>query len=178
MRLCLENIGQSYPGVVALDGASFEISPGEIHALVGENGAGKSTLIRICGGVFQADAGQIRYDGREVRFVDTLESRNAGISIVHQEIPVCGHLTAAENIFLGEPLPRRLGLIDWSKINERSQILFDRLNADVRPTDLAGSLSIALQQVVVIAHALSSACSRPSANSRRRGSRSFTFPTG
>ena len=148
-------IVKKFGGIRALDNVSFAVPRGEVHALVGENGAGKSTLIRICGGVFQADAGQIRYDGREVRFADTLESRNAGISIVHQEIPVCGHLTAAENIFLGEPLPRRLGLIDWSKINERSQILFDRLNADVRPTDLAGSLSIALQQVVVIAHALS-----------------------
>src|SRR5271170_3949325 len=102
-----------FGGFTALDNVSFEMPRGEIHALVGENGAGKSTLIRICGGVFQPDAGRIRYDGAEVRFRHTLESRNAGISIVHQEIPVCGHLTAAENIFLGESLPTRGGLINW-----------------------------------------------------------------
>ena len=148
-------IVKKFGGVLALDNVSFAIPRGEVHALIGENGAGKSTLIRICGGVFHADAGQIRYDGREVRFADTLASRNAGISIVHQEIPICSHLTAAENIFLGETLPTRLGLIDWPEINERSQALFEHLHADVRPTELAGSLSIAQQQIVVIAQALS-----------------------
>jgi ABC-type sugar transport system ATPase subunit len=148
-------IVKKFGGIRALDNVSFAIPRGEVHALVGENGAGKTTLIRICGGVFQPDAGQIRYDGREVRFNDTLESRNVGISIVHQEIPICNHLTAAENIFLGESLPRRLGLIDWSEVNELSEALFERLRADIRPTELAGSLSIAQQQIVVIAQALS-----------------------
>src|SRR5947209_18847355 len=91
---------KTFGGIRALDDVGFAIPRAEVHALVGENGAGKSTLIRICGGVFPADAGHIRYDGREARFADPLESRKAGISIVHQEIPVCNHLTAAENIFL------------------------------------------------------------------------------
>jgi ABC-type sugar transport system ATPase subunit len=112
-------------------------------------------LIRICGGVFQPDAGQIRYFGREVRFNSALESRDAGVSIVHQEIPICGHMTAAENIFLGEALPRRAGLIRWAEVNRRASALFERLQAEIRPTDLAGSLSIAHQQIVVIAQALS-----------------------
>jgi ABC-type sugar transport system ATPase subunit len=146
---------KKFGGITALDNVSFGVPRGEIHALVGENGAGKSTLIRICGGVFQPDAGGIRFDGAEVRFKDTLASRNAGISIVHQEIPVCGHLTAAENIFLGESLPTRGGLINWKEINERAQALFDRLQVAVRPTDTVGSLSIAQQQTVVIAQALS-----------------------
>ncbi len=144
-----------FGGTQALDNVSFAVRRGEVHALVGENGAGKSTLIKICGGVFQPDSGQIRFDSREIRFVSPLESRNAGISIVHQEIPICGHLTAAENIFLGESLPKRSGLIQWAEVNERSRALFDRLHADIRPTDLAGSLSIAQQQMVIIAQALS-----------------------
>jgi len=146
---------KKFGGICALDDVSFDIPRGEIHALVGENGAGKSTLIRICGGVFRPDAGLIRYDGVEARFSDALESRNAGIGIVHQEIPICGHMTAAENIFLGESLPRGNGLIDWRKVNERARALFERLHADIEPTDLAGSLSIAQQQVVCIAQALS-----------------------
>ena len=144
-----------FGGIRALDSVSFSVPRGEVHALVGENGAGKSTLIRICGGVFHPDSGQIRFDGREARFNGTLESRTAGISIVHQEIPICGHLTAAENIFLGESLPKRGGLIQWAEVNRKSRSLFERLQVDIRPTDLAGSLTIAQQQIVVIAQALS-----------------------
>ena len=146
---------KTFGGIRALNNVSFDIGRGEVHALVGENGAGKSTLIRICGGVFRADSGEIRYDGRLVNFSDAMESRVAGISIVHQEIPICNDLTAAENIFLGERLPRRAGLIDWSEINVRAAALFDRLRADIRPTDRAGALSIAQQQIVAIAQALS-----------------------
>ncbi|MBV9290185.1 MAG: sugar ABC transporter ATP-binding protein [Hyphomicrobiales bacterium] len=144
-----------FGGVRALENVSFAVPRGEVHALVGENGAGKSTLIRICGGVFRPDGGQIRYFGRDVHFNSALESRNAGVSIVHQEVPICGHLTAAENIFLGESLPRRAGLIQWAEVNRRAGALFERLQAEIRPTDLAGSLSIAQQQIVVIAQALS-----------------------
>ena len=144
-----------FGGTRALDNVTFAVPRGEVHALVGENGAGKSTLIRICGGVFHPDSGQVRFDGREVRFNNPLASRTAGISIVHQEIPICSHLTAAENIFLGESLPRRRGLIQWAEVNELSRALFDRLQADIQPTDLARSLSIAQQQMVVIAQALS-----------------------
>jgi ribose transport system ATP-binding protein len=148
-------IVKRFGGTRALDNVSFGIRRGEIHALVGENGAGKSTLIRICGGVLRPDAGQIHYEGREARFSGAMESRNAGISVVHQEIPICNHLTAAENIFLGESLPRRGGLIQWAEVNRRSSALFERLHADIRPTALAGSLTIAQQQLVVIAQALS-----------------------
>jgi ABC-type sugar transport system ATPase subunit len=144
-----------FGGTRALDNVSFAVPRGEVHALVGENGAGKSTLIKICGGVFHPDSGQVTFDGREVRFNGPMESRAAGISIVHQEIPICSDLTAAENIFLGESLPKRNGLIQWAEVNRRSSELFERLQADIRPTDRAGSLSIAEQQMVVIAQALS-----------------------
>jgi len=144
-----------FGGTRALDNVTFAVPRGEVHALVGENGAGKSTLIRICGGVFHPDSGQVTFDRREIRFNSPRESRSAGISIVHQEIPICSHLTAAENIFLGESLPKRGGLIQWAEVNRLSRAVFDRLEADIRPTDLAGSLSIAQQQMVVIAQALS-----------------------
>ena len=149
------SITKRFGGVQALDKVSFAIPRGEIHALVGENGAGKSTLIRICGGVFPADDGYIRLKSQEVSFRSVLDSRQAGISIVHQEIPVCPHLTAAENIFLGQPLPRRGGLIDWGEVNRRTRALFDRLDGNISPDVIVSRLPIARQQIVVIAQALS-----------------------
>lgn len=150
-----EGISKYFGGVRALHEVSFGIPRGEIHALVGENGAGKSTLIRVCGGVFPADGGQIRFQGREARFANVEESLRAGISIVHQEIPICPHLTAAENIFLGRDLPRRRGLIDWKEVNRRTRALFDELHVNIEPTAPASRLSVAEQQTVVIAQALS-----------------------
>lgn len=148
-------VSKRFGGVRALQGVSFAVPRGEVHALVGENGSGKSTLIRICGGVFAPDDGTILLDGREVSFADPLESRLAGISVVHQEIPICPDLTAAQNVFLGHELPKRGGLIDWSGVNQRAQAVFDRLQADVRPAALAGNLPIAQRQLVAIAQALS-----------------------
>jgi ABC-type sugar transport system ATPase subunit len=153
--IAFENISKRFGGVQALDKVGFSVTRGEIHALVGENGAGKSTLIRICGGVFPADSGTICFNGAEVAFAGTQESRDAGISIVHQEIPVCPQLTATENIFLGRPLPKRGPLIDWRAANRRAAELFARLDVDVDPTVEVGRLPIAKQQAVAIAQALS-----------------------
>ncbi len=153
--ITFEGISKRFGGVQALNDVSFGIPRGEIHALVGENGAGKSTLIRICGGVLPADEGRIRFKGQEVKFRTVHESRHAGISIVHQEIPVCSHLTAAENIFLGRPLPYRGRLIDWREVNRRTRMLFSQLGVQINPSDVASDLTIAQQQIVVIAQALS-----------------------
>jgi len=150
-----DHISKNFGGVQALRDVSFAIPRGEIHALVGENGAGKSTLIRICGGVFQPDGGSIRFDGQEVRFRNVQESRNAGIRIVHQEIPICQDLTAAENIFMGHPLPKQRGLIDWNELNRRTHTLFNQLQVDINPTTLVKNLPIAQRQIVAIAQALS-----------------------
>jgi ABC-type sugar transport system ATPase subunit len=150
-----KEISKNFGGVRALRSVSFAITRGEIHALVGENGAGKSTLIRVCGGVFPPDAGQIYFDGEETHFRNVHDSRDAGISIVHQEIPICPHLTTAENIFLGRSLPKRGGLINWKQVNQETRQLFDRLQVKINPSALAGDLSIAQQQMVVIAQALS-----------------------
>ncbi len=147
-------ISKRFGGVQALDDVSFAVPSAEIHALVGENGAGKSTLIRICGGVFAPDAGTIKFQGKEVRFRNVDESHDAGISIVHQEIPICPHLTAAENIFLGRQLPKKAGLIDWGEVNRRTRALFAQLGVTINPQALASDLTIAQQQTVVIAQAL------------------------
>lgn len=150
-----QGISKRYGGVRALTDVSFAVTPGEVHALVGENGSGKSTLIRICGGVFPPDEGTVRFAGRPVTFANPLQSRAAGISVVHQEIPVCPDLTAAQNVFLGRVLPRRGPWVDWQELNRQAEALFARLGVDVRPTALAGDLSVAQRQTVAIAHALS-----------------------
>ena len=94
-------IEKSFPGVRALSGVSFDVAPGEVHALLGENGAGKSTLIKIVSGVFQPDSGSIRVDGRELRFERPDDARRAGIATIYQELLLFPELTVAENIFMG-----------------------------------------------------------------------------
>jgi rhamnose transport system ATP-binding protein len=148
-------VTKTFGGVRALRDVSFVVPRGEIHALVGENGAGKSTLIRICGGSLSPDSGTVLLGGQSLRVRSAHDSQAAGISIVHQEIPICRDLTAAENVFLGQDLPRRAGLIDWREVNDRAARLFARLRAEIHPTDLAGDLTIAQQQILVIAKALS-----------------------
>lgn len=148
-------VSKRFGGVRALHDVSFGVPRGEVHALVGENGSGKSTLIRICGGVFPPDDGMVRFDGQRIRFANPLAARAAGISVVHQEIPVCPDLTAAQNVLLGRELPRRGGLVDWSEANRRAAEIFSRLGVQVRPTALAGDLPIAQRQQVAIAQALS-----------------------
>ena len=110
-----DGVSKRFGGVRALQGVSFAVPGGEVHALVGENGSGKSTLIRICGGVFPPDEGRVRFEGRDVAFANPLASRAAGVSVVHQEILICPDLTAAQNVLLGHELPKRGGLIDWSE---------------------------------------------------------------
>jgi ABC-type sugar transport system ATPase subunit len=150
-----DGVSKRFGGVRALQGVSFAVPAGEVHALVGENGSGKSTLIRICGGVFPPDEGTIRFEGREVSFTNPLASRAAGISVVHQEIVICPDLTAAQNVLLGHDLPKRSGLIDWREVNHRAEVVFNQLGVDISPTALAGNLPIAQRQLIAIAQALS-----------------------
>lgn len=147
-------ISKRFRAVRALDDVTFSIPKGEVHALVGENGAGKSTLIRVCGGVYPPTAGTIRFKGEEIQFRSVEDSIAAGVSIVHQEIPICPHLTASENIWLGRPLPKRAGLVNWRETNRRTRELFGRLGVDINPNAIARNLTIAQQQIVVIAQAL------------------------
>ena len=151
--LQMQDIDKRFAGVHALNNARLELRKGEIHALVGENGAGKSTLMKVLTGIYEADIGTIRYNGREVRFPGPKEAQEAGISIVHQELNLMNHLTTAQNIFIGREC--KGFFLNDKLINEEAQKLFDRLKLSIRPTDKAGSLTVGKQQMVEIAKAIS-----------------------
>src|ERR1700682_3379925 len=118
----MKQITKSFPGVKALDGVSFDLNAGEIHALVGENGAGKSTLIKILAGVYPHPeyGGEIILDGSARRFANVRESENTGIAVIYQELSLVKDPTVAENIFLGRE-PRRFGIINWEELYSGAQ---------------------------------------------------------
>jgi ABC-type sugar transport system ATPase subunit len=148
-------IGKSFPGVKALDDVSLELRRGRLTALLGENGAGKSTLMNIIAGVFPPDAGVIRMEGREVRFANTREAREAGIAMIFQELNLIPHLTVAENIFLGREPLNQLGLLDTAVMNRKAAALLAQLDLRVPPATLVEKLRVGQQQIVEIARALS-----------------------
>ncbi len=147
-------IDKSFPGVRALSQARFELRAGEVHALMGENGAGKSTLMKILSGVYSRDAGEVRLNGRPVEITSPRQAQDMGIGIIHQELALMRDLTAAQNIFIGRE-PRRFGLLDEGALNRDAQAIFDSMNLRLSPTVLVESLTIAKQQMVEIAKALS-----------------------
>jgi ABC-type sugar transport system ATPase subunit len=149
-------ISKSFPGVKALDDVSLALRAGRLTALLGENGAGKSTLMNVIAGVFPPDAGVLRVEGREVRFGNTREAREAGIAMIFQEMNLIPHLTVAENIFLGLEPRTRLGLLDTAGMNRRTAALLARLDLRVSPDTPVESLRVGQQQIVEIARALSS----------------------
>ena len=124
--LTMKGIDKSFPGVHALDHVDLEVRKGEVHALMGENGAGKSTLMKVLTGIYHKDAGTITYEGKEVEFTNPREAQDAGIVIVHQELNMMGHLTVAQNIFIGREYMNGK-LIDDKKMNEEAKKLFDQL---------------------------------------------------
>ncbi|MEP9322066.1 sugar ABC transporter ATP-binding protein [Paraburkholderia phymatum] len=152
--LRLEGIVKRFPGVVALDGIHLDLRAGEVHAICGENGAGKSTLMKIISGQYQPDEGTIRYRGEPVTYRSTSEAQAAGIAIIHQELNLVPHLSVAENLFLARE-PKRGPFVDTRKLNADAVRCLARIGLDVSPTALVGTLSIAQQQMVEIAKALS-----------------------
>lgn len=152
----VRNITKHFPGVLALDDVSVEFMPGEVHAVVGENGAGKSTLMKIMAGAYTPDAGVILLNGETVSFSHPQEAHEKGISIIYQEFNLLPERTVAHNIFLGRE-PGKMGVIDINRMNEQSQAVLKEIGADkiVSPTVLASSLSVAEQQMVEIAKAIS-----------------------
>src|SRR6267142_5261644 len=128
----MRSITKSFPGVKALDGVSFDLNKGEIHALVGENGAGKSTLIKILAGVYPHPeyGGEITLDGSTRRFANVREAEDAGIAVIYQELSLVKDLSVAENIFLGRE-PRRFGIINWEELYSRAQKLLDELHLTI-----------------------------------------------
>ncbi len=152
-RFEMRGIRKTFPGVIALDDVSFSCAAGEIHALCGENGAGKSTLMKVLGGVYQAEAGEILLDGKAIHFSHPLAARQHGISIIHQELSLLPDRTVAENIYLGREL-NRFGVLDRTAMNAGAEHWLRRFECRFTATQLSGSLSIAEQQIVEIAKAL------------------------
>ena len=152
--LTMKGIDKSFPGVHALDHVDLEIRKGEVLALMGENGAGKSTLMKILTGVYSKDSGTITYEGKEVEFKNTREAQDAGVVIVHQELNMLGHLTVAQNLFIGREFKNGIK-IDDHKMIEESKKLFERLNVDIDPTEIMSNLTVGKQQMCEIAKAVS-----------------------
>jgi ribose transport system ATP-binding protein len=150
----LANLEKHFPGVTALGGVDLELKEGEVHALVGENGCGKSTLIKILSGVYQPDGGQISHRGEEVRLESPKQARAAGVATIYQEYSLVGNLTVEENISLGN-FPARRGVVEKRLIPVRAKAALDLLGVDMDLTALVSSLSVADQQIVEIAKAVS-----------------------
>lgn len=152
--LQMKGIHKHFPGVKALSNVNFRLFPGEVHALMGENGAGKSTLIKVLTGVYSIDEGTVVLENRPISVRSPLESQNAGISTVYQEVNLCSNLTVAENIFIGRE-PRRFGRILWKEMNRRAEkLLKERLQLQIDVTQPLYAYSVAVQQLIAIARAL------------------------
>lgn len=153
--LKMTGITKRFPGVKALSNVDFRLFPGEVHALMGENGAGKSTLIKVLTGVYSIDEGSVMIEDQNVSISGPLEAQKAGISTVYQEVNLCPNLTVAENIFIGRE-PLRFGKIQWKKMNkDADQPLKERLNLSIDVTLPLHAYSVAIQQLIAIARALS-----------------------
>lgn len=150
----MKGVSKGYPGVQALDGVDLTLNSGEVLALLGENGAGKSTLIKVIGGAHLPDRGEIEIDGSRVLIGSPQDSLKAGIGIIYQEFNLVPELTAWENIFLGQE-PRRVSFIPRNAERRKAGELFKRVGVEIDPDKLCRELSVAEQQVVEIAKALS-----------------------
>ncbi len=153
--LRMTNISKSFAGVHALRGVQFELCPGEVHALLGENGAGKSTLVKVITGVHQPDTGEIYFNDQHIHLTDPREATALGISAIYQELSIFPDLDIAENIFVGRRPTRAGGLVDWRKMYREAAALLDSLGVHLNLKTKARYLSIAQQQMVEIARALS-----------------------
>lgn len=155
----MEHIQKYFPGVHALDDVHLTLYAGEVLALIGENGAGKSTLMKVLTGVYSKDGGEIRYQGKPVEIRNTRDSQALGISIIHQELNLMGDLTIAQNIYIGRE-PMNGIFLDERRQNEDAQKLLQALGLNMSPTTIVKTLSVAKQQMVEIAKALSFASTR------------------
>ncbi|HEX9029130.1 MAG TPA: sugar ABC transporter ATP-binding protein [Anaerolineales bacterium] len=152
----MEGIEKTFPGVHALSQCRFELRSGEVHALVGENGAGKSTLMKVLAGVYNKDGGQIFYKEKEVDIPNPRAAQHLGISMIHQELNLMPHLTVAQNIFIGrEPRGQLKFLLDEKEINTQAEQLFAAMHLKLDPRVKVADLTVARQQMVEIAKALS-----------------------
>ncbi len=154
--IAIEGLSKSFSGIRVLKDVSFDVRPGEVHALLGENGAGKSTLIKTIAGVHKPDGGTIAVDGKPVTLTTPRDAQRLGIAVVYQELLLFPELTVAENIFLGHAPRKTWGGIDWRAVRARARALLDDLDSHDLDVDASvGTLSVANRQRVEIAKALS-----------------------
>lgn len=152
--LQLEDVTKMYPGVIALDNVSLSLEEGEIHALMGENGAGKSTLIKVISGAVTPDQGTVTIGGEKVRQMTPALSRKLGVGVIYQEFNLVPSLSVAENVFLGDRIGGKI-LIDRETMRTRTKKLLDQLGVELDADRMVGELSVAQQQIVEIAKAIS-----------------------
>ncbi|MCC6314105.1 MAG: sugar ABC transporter ATP-binding protein [Thermomicrobiales bacterium] len=150
----MAGISKQFPGVKALDRVTLEVRPGECLALVGENGAGKSTLMKVLSGVYQPDEGEILLSGQPVTLHNPRQAQDLGVSIIYQEFNLMPNLTVAENIFVGRE-PNRGGFVRRAEMTHQARLLLDQLGVTLPPNAVVRDLSVAEQQMVEIAKALS-----------------------
>jgi ribose transport system ATP-binding protein len=151
----MHGIEKRFPGVYCLKGVGFELRSGEVHALMGENGAGKSTLMKILSGVYQRDGGTVKVNGSLVEFDGPKEAQDAGVGIIHQELSLMNDLTVAQNVFIGREPRSLFGIINEKKLNQQAQTIFQKMNFDLDPITEVSQLTVAKQQMIEIAKALS-----------------------
>ena len=155
MNLYTKNIGKSFSGVNVLRKVDFELKPGEVHALVGENGAGKSTFVKILSGVYTSSEGEIFLDNQQVQILTPIVAQKNGISLIHQEPQSFSHLSVAENIFMGHMDGNNFSRVKWQNINKSSEKILSSIGLEIDPKIIMDGLSIADQQMIEIAGALS-----------------------
>lgn len=154
--LQMSHITKRFPGVLALSNVDFALHKGEVHALLGENGAGKSTLMKILSGVYQPDEGEIIFEGQPVTFANPLSAQSAGITIIHQEFNLFPELTVEENIFIGrEFCKNNRWRLDEKQQRQAAIDILQKLNLNIAPDTLVADLTVAQQQMVEIAKAIS-----------------------
>lgn len=151
----MKGISKAFPGVQALEDCHMEVLEGEVHALLGENGAGKSTLMKVLTGIYQADTGEVLFSGNKVSIRSVLDARALGITMIHQELNLLTNLTIAQNIFIGKEVKKTGIFLDEKAINKMSEELLEKVNLHVRPDTMVSELTVAQQQMVEIAKAIS-----------------------
>lgn len=152
--LRMKNISKRFPGVYALKNVDFELKRGEVHALLGENGAGKSTLIKVLGGIYHAEEGEIEIEGKNVSITSVQDAEKNGIAIIHQELVLVPYMSVAENIYLGREAGSGI-FVDRSEMTKSAQKILDDLGMDIDARSLVKDLPIAKQQMVEITKAVS-----------------------
>lgn len=155
MDLYTKNIGKTFSGVNVLRNVDFNVEPGEVHALVGENGAGKSTFAKILSGVYTPTEGEIFLDEKKIQIASPIAAQKNGISLIHQEPQSFSHLSVAENIFMGHMDGSNFSRVKWNDINKSSEKILLSIGLKINPKNIMEGLSIADQQMIEIAGALS-----------------------